>query len=72
MASRTLPRLKQVVLNDVFTQALEQARQKPLNLTQNQQVICSLNELSPDAVPFAYLCISILIVCRLLVFIASL
>ena len=38
MASRTLPRLRQVVLNDVFTQAFEQARQKPVQLTHNQQV----------------------------------
>ena len=38
MASRTLPRLKQVVLNDVFTQALNQAKQKPVQLTHNQEV----------------------------------
>jgi len=39
MASRrTLPLLNQVVLNDVFTAALNQAKQKPVNLTQNQQV----------------------------------
>lgn len=36
--SRTVPKLRQVVLNDVFTQAFEQARQKPVQLTHNQQV----------------------------------
>jgi hypothetical protein len=62
MASRTLPRLKQVVLNDVFTQALEQARQKPLDLTQNQQVLLTwytIDVWRPDAVLFANLCLSV-------------
>jgi len=30
--------MKQVVLNDVFTAAYEQARQKPVQLPHNQQV----------------------------------
>lgn len=34
----TTPRLQQVVLNDIFTQALNQAKQKPIQLTHNQQV----------------------------------
>ena len=37
-ASRTVPCLKQVVLNDVFTAALNQAKQKPVQLPHNQQV----------------------------------